>query len=145
MSERDSFVQSTSVLQKVNENSALQERTNQPLDGGRVFQQSKATSTYYMVLLINLLVNIDHGVLPGGVNIIKEDRNLSDAQYGNLEAAVFLGNIIGSLIATVIYREITTKLVLTSVIALNAGLQLIFVLVNNYHVMLTSRVLSGCV
>ena len=37
-----------------------------------------ANKTYYMVLLINLVVNIDHGVLPGGVNVMTEALDLKE-------------------------------------------------------------------
>ena len=58
-----------------------------------------------MVLFLNLLINIDHGILPGGVDIIPapDALNLKTTQYGNLESAVFFGNIIGSLMATFVF------------------------------------------
>ena len=67
-------------------------------------------------------MNIDHGVLPGGTDIIMPSLGLSTSEYANLESGVFFGNILGSLIATVVYRELPTKYVLLGVLALNAAM-----------------------
>ena len=107
------------------------------------FNRNKANSTYWMVLLINLLVNIDHGVLPGGLNVIPGALGLNETQYGSLESAVFFGNILGSLIATVLFRELPTKYVLVGALTGNALCQLCFVIIDNYYILLVVRLLSG--
>ena len=96
-----------------------------------------------MVLLINLVVNIDHGVLPGGVNVMTDALDLKETQYGYLESSVFLGNIVGSIVASFLFREVSTKYVLISVLILNALMQSVFIYTTNFYVLLIARILSG--
>ena len=42
------------------------------------FSPKMAGRTYIMVLMINLVVNIDHGVLPGGLNVIPDELGLKE-------------------------------------------------------------------
>lgn len=46
-------------------------------------------------MALNLLNNIDHGVLPAGSIIIKNDLALNNLQYGTIGSAVFAGLTVG--------------------------------------------------
>jgi hypothetical protein len=46
-------------------------------------------------MTLNLLNNTDHGVLPAGSIVIKEDLGLDNLQYGMIGSAVFAGLTIG--------------------------------------------------
>ena len=58
---------------------------------------SDVTVRFIFVILIalNLLNNIDHGVLPAGSITIKEDLGLNNMQYGLIGSAVFAGLTTG--------------------------------------------------
>lgn len=85
-----------------------------------------------MVLVaLNLLCNIDHGVLPAGSISIKQDLALNNMQYGMIGSAVFAGltfgkfliskfTFLGSVVATFAYENVNTKLILFFVLVLNA-------------------------
>ena len=46
-------------------------------------------------MILNLLNNIDHGVIPAGSLQIKRDLSASNIQYGLIGSAVFAGLTIG--------------------------------------------------
>ena len=48
-----------------------------------------------ILIALNLLNNIDHGVLPAGSITIKEDLGLNNMQYGLIGSAVFAGLTTG--------------------------------------------------
>ena len=56
---------------------------------------------------------------------------------------MFLGNIIGSIGASFLFREVSTKYVLISVLLLNALMQSTFIYTTNFYILLVARILSG--
>mgnify|MGYP000904577053 CR=1 FL=1 len=48
-------------------------------------------------MTLNLLNNTDHGVLPAGSIVIKEDLGLNNMQFGMIGSAVFAGLTLGKL------------------------------------------------
>lgn len=51
---------------------------------------------------INLFVNIDMGILPAGSTKIKEELGIENTQFGFLGSIVYLGQTVGSLLASVL-------------------------------------------
>lgn len=52
---------------------------------------------FLIVLLFQLLINIDHGVIPAGAIEIKLSLGLTNTQYGTLGSVVFAGLTVGKL------------------------------------------------
>ena len=48
-----------------------------------------------VVLLMNMLINFDHGVMPAAAIEMKRDLNLSNTEYGMLGSVVFIGLTLG--------------------------------------------------
>jgi len=48
----------------------------------------------------NLFVNIDMGIFPAAVETISDDLSINKAQFGMLGSIVYLGQTIGSGLAT---------------------------------------------
>ena len=46
-------------------------------------------------MIVNLFVNVDHGSLPAGSVVIKEDPGLGNLKYGMLGSIVFAGLTFG--------------------------------------------------
>ena len=99
--------------------------------------------TFSVILFLNLIINIDHGVMPAGAITIKDYLGVSNTEYGLLGSVVFFGLVLGSLGATVIFNNYSTKMVLVSVMALNAISQIGFTLTTEYHLLILSRFLTG--
>ena len=99
--------------------------------------------TFSVILFLNLIINIDHGVMPAGAITIKDYLGVSNTEYGLLGSVVFFGLVLGSLGATLIFNNYSTKMVLVSVMALNAISQIGFTLTTEYHLLILSRFLTG--
>ena len=76
--------------------------------------------SFGIIFFFNLVINIDHGVMPAGAIVIKEYVDVSNTEYGLLGSVVFAGLVLGSLAATIVYNNVQAKYVLMAVMALNA-------------------------
>ena len=54
---------------------------------------------FLVVLLLNLLINFDHGVMPAAAIRMQEDLDLNNMQFGWLGSIVFIGLTLGKLSA----------------------------------------------
>jgi hypothetical protein len=54
---------------------------------------------FFVILMLNLLSNIDHGTLPAGSVDIKTDLDLNNLLYGLLGSVVFIGLTFGKFLA----------------------------------------------
>jgi len=99
--------------------------------------------SFAVVLFLNLIINVDHGVMPAGAITIKDYLGISNTEYGLLGSIVFFGLVLGSLAATFVYNTFNTRLVLVVVMVLNATSQLCFTMTKQYHYLITSRFLTG--
>ncbi len=53
------------------------------------------TFMFFVVMLMNLMANFDHGTLPAGSVVIAKDLGMDKLQYGMLGSAVFGGLVLG--------------------------------------------------
>ena len=53
---------------------------------------------FLVVLLLNLLINFDHGVMPAAAIRMQEDLDLNNMQFGWLGSIVFIGLTLGKRI-----------------------------------------------
>ena len=81
--------------------------------------------------------------MPAGAIVIKEYIDVSNTEYGLLGSIVFAGLVLGSLAATVVYNNVNPKVVLATVMALNALSQLAFTTTKEYYYLISSRFLTG--
>ena len=58
---------------------------------------------FIVILYMNVLINVDHGVMPAGSIVIKEDLEINNTEYGLLGSIVFVGLTVGSIAATYLY------------------------------------------
>lgn len=99
--------------------------------------------TFALLLFFNLVINIDHGVMPAGAITIKTQLGVSNTEYGLLGSIVFFGLVLGSLAATFVYNSMNTKAVLVMIMLLNAVSQICFTMTNEYYYLLLCRFLTG--
>ena len=59
---------------------------------------------FAIIFMINLLINIDHGVIPAATTKLKDDLNLDNSSLGLLGSVVYFGLTIGK-IALFIYLK----------------------------------------
>ena len=58
---------------------------------------------FFVILLTNLLINIDHGVIPACTTVLKQELGLTDVSLGTLGSLVYLGLTLGSFTATPVF------------------------------------------
>ena len=71
--------------------------TNESNPGQSKNRMSKGY-TYFLflvILLMNMLINFDHGVMPAAAVAMKEDLVLNNTEYGWLGSVVFIGLTLG--------------------------------------------------
>ena len=88
--------------------------------------------SFALIFFLNLIINIDHGVMPAGAIAIKGYLGVSNTEYGLLGSIVFFGLVLGSLAASFVYNTVNTKAVLFSIMSLNAIAQLVFTMTTDY-------------
>ena len=96
-----------------------------------------------MVFVANLIINIDHGVMPAGSIVIKNDLKESNTEYGLLGSIVFAGLVVGSVAAGLAFQKFDMRLTLASVIFLNACTQIAFTFTDIYLLLLAIRFMAG--
>lgn len=73
----------------------------------------------FVQFFANLFVNIDMGILPAGSTKIKQELNIENTRFGFLGSVVYLGQTIGSAMATGILQSCNPKYVLGPFLGLN--------------------------
>jgi MFS family permease len=104
---------------------------------------SSLTSLYLVIAFCNILVNLDHGIIPAATKEIKEDLDLAEVELGMLGSIVYAGLIFGSLTAGQIFQKYNSKsIILVAVGAYAVGL-LAFPFTQNILLLGISRFLVG--
>ena len=83
------------------------------------FNRAVVNFLFFLVLFMNILINVDHGVMPAGSIVIKEALRVNNKLYGLLGSTVFAGLTIGSIGATILFQKCNTKYVLMLVMIFN--------------------------
>lgn len=92
---------------------------------------------------LDININLDHGALPSAGTSIKEDLDLPNATFGSLGSMVFLGLVMGSFIAPVVFSKLSYKTIITLSFVFN-GLGIFgFIMVSNFYIICFFRLLSG--
>ena len=71
----------------------------------KTYSQKVIYIVFFIIFYTNILINVDHGSLPGCSIQIKADLSMSDFQFGVIGAVVFGGLTFGSIFATAIFQK----------------------------------------
>lgn len=96
------------------------------------------------MFIANILINIDHGALPGCYDQIRDKLQINKFQYGVLGSFVFAGLTFGSIVSTAIYSkgDLIKPTLLGSMI-MNTIALLMFTTSTSYYFMLFLRAATG--
>jgi len=98
---------------------------------------------FVLVELTNILINLDHGILPACTQEIAEFYHIGQTELGMLGSIVYLGIIVTGLYVGRLYQLIQSKLVcLIGLTGMCVSL-LMFVLSHQVWLAMTSRFLTG--
>lgn len=64
------------------------------------------------IFMVNLLINIDHGVIPAATTRLKEDLSISNTQLGLLGSVVYFGLTVGSFVAPTLIQKTPPKIII---------------------------------
>lgn len=81
--------------------------------------------------------------MPALSTALKEDFGISNTELGTLGSFVYLGCVIGSLIAMPCYDQLNTKCVLITAVICQMGALSVFMFSTNYNWLAFARFLSG--
>ena len=91
----------------------------------------------------NLFVNIDMGILPACTVIIMKELQLDKTWFGFLGSVVYLGQVIGSAIASGVLQKCNPKVFLSTCLFLNIITLFLFTMTDIYPLMAFCRMLTG--
>ena len=87
---------------------------------------------------------IDNGIMPAIATTLKEGKALNDVEVGSLGSFVYVGEVLGSILAIPAFKKIPVKFILLTSILLQSVALMAFVFADgNYRIMATSRFFTG--
>lgn len=99
---------------------------------------------FFLIFYTNILINVDHGSLPGCSNQFKDDLDISDFKFGVIGSVVFGGLTFGSVFATAIFQKSAwIKPTLVGTITLNGIALYAFTLTDNFYLDTFLRIMIG--
>lgn len=98
---------------------------------------------YYVVAFCNILVNLDHGIIPAATKEIKIDLNIAEVELGLLGSIVYAGLLLGSLVAGQIFQRFASKSIIVVTVAAYILSLLMFPVSENILFLGLSRFLVG--
>lgn len=76
------------------------------------FNKCALSSTFALVFWLNICNNLDHGGVPSAINNMMTDLKLTETGMGMLGSILFIGLVVGSVVATAIIDNISLKNIL---------------------------------
>ena len=109
-----------------------------------IYNKRVVYSIFLVVFIANILINIDHGALPGCYEQIMQKLEINKLQYGVLGSFVFAGLTLGSIVSTALYSKgDLIKPVLLGSLLMNMISLLLFTTTTSYYFSLFLRGATG--
>ena len=87
----------------------------------KLYNGNAITALFILIFMSNILINVDHGSLPGCSVKLKEDLEITNLQFGMLGSIVYLGMTFGSSGASWLFdKSGWTKMTLSFTLLMNA-------------------------
>lgn len=108
----------------------------------RPFGKSKRKIIFFLIFLINMIINFDHGMIPAATTTLKLNLNLNNFQLGIIGSLVYLGLVLGALSAGFLYQNYSPKWVVSIALIMSSFFLYFFTITENIIWMGMCRV--GC-
>ena len=93
---------------------------------------------------MNFIRVFDNGIIPATTTSLKEQNGLSSLQVGSLGSLVYVGEVVGSMIAIPAYERMPVKFVLLTCIVCQSVMLLGFAYsYSNFRMMASARFFTG--
>jgi len=106
-------------------------------------QKQSIKKIYYVIAFCNILVNLDHGIIPAATKEIKTDLQIAEVELGLLGSIVYGGLLLGSLVAGQIFQKFNSKSIITTTISAYILSLLMFPISKDILLLGLSRFLVG--
>ncbi|KAL4497176.1 hypothetical protein ABPG72_019496 [Tetrahymena utriculariae] len=134
----------SNVIHSNFENPQNEEEKDQDQEVEQPQQEKKGSKlVFFIICLSNILMNIDHGVVPAATQQIKEDFNIGDSQLGFLGSLVYFGIVSAGFIAGKVYMKFPSKYVMIATIICMVGLLFLFTCIEDINVLYFVRFVTG--
>lgn len=108
------------------------------------YDKSVIYSLFVLVFFANIMINVDHGTLPGSTHDIEKKLNINDFGFGVLGSVVYGGLTFGSAIATMVFiRGEWIKPALTLSLLMNSVSLYAFTISTNFLISSVLRAMIG--
>lgn len=108
------------------------------------YNQIQIQTISYFLVLCNLLMNSDHGIIPAALVEIGNDYSFGPVELGSLGSYVYFGFVVGSVVnALILVDMLHAKVILTMSFILNGVGALLFIIQDDYYVLSSARFMSG--
>jgi MFS family permease len=108
----------------------------------RGFGKFKRKLTFFLLFIINLLVNLDHGAIPAGTTELMNDLKIDHVTLGTIGSMIFLGLTLGSVIAGPLFSSYSPKIIVIMGLIISSSFLYVFTTAHNFFALAASRV--GC-
>eukprot|EP00923_Selenidium_pygospionis_P039539 GHVN01068688.1.p1 GENE.GHVN01068688.1~~GHVN01068688.1.p1 ORF type:complete len:716 (-),score=86.59 GHVN01068688.1:1572-3686(-) len=99
--------------------------------------------TFIVLLCLSVLCNYDHGAIPACLGEIQEELHLSYIRQSLIGNLVYIGFLIGSLVAGVVFQYCNAKTVLVGCVSSLCAILAVFSLVKQLYMIYITRFLTG--
>jgi len=121
--------------------------TNPMTQSGNVNQISKEDRTlkimYSVACFANLVINLDHGILPACTQELKQDVSIDEFGLGLLGSVVYIGLMLGSITSGPLLQTYSSKKIIAGSTLGNIISLFIFPMTENFFLLCLSRGLVG--
>ena len=108
----------------------------------RPFSKQKRKFIFFLIVLINIFINLDRGAIPASTTEIKDKNKISNAELGIIGSLIYFGLILGSLSGGYFFSKYSSKWLIISSLFILAFFLYSFTLLESCSGMYLCRV--GC-
>ena len=108
-------------------------------------ERAKINKVIATLFVSSLFLMLDNGYMPACTLTFKEEMQLSNSYFGFIGSAVFMGQAVGSFIASSVLQKVSPKYALAFCLCLNIASLVLFTMTENYAVLIIMRALTGFV
>ena len=101
------------------------------------------TFLYIVIVFCYVFCHIDNGILAVTNESLGKDLSISESYVGLLSAAIYIGNVVGSLITPKVLTLVKPKTAIVFAAVMNALAVGVFSITKNYWIIFGSRLLVG--
>ena len=109
----------------------------------RPYSKYRRKIIFFLICIINILINCDHGAIPAGTKELKDDKNLSNVQLGSIGSLVYLGLVLGSISGGYIFSTYSSKWVVINSLILSCAFLYFFTVSKYWEAMALCRTFCG--